>query len=86
MAFWAYFVPIPLAVLTQETYHQAKDYRKKLIKQLYEAALGKPVESAASEDKPDSAKVIEEPPATPAELSEKIKRTESTQPAAAPPR
>jgi CHASE2 domain-containing sensor protein len=41
MAFWAYFVPIPLAVLTQEIYHHAKDYRMRLIKQLYQGVVGK---------------------------------------------
>ena len=50
MAFWAYFVPIPLAVLTQEIYHHAKDYRMKLIKQLYEGVIGK-VEVAPGENK-----------------------------------
>ena len=42
IAFWAYFVPIPLAVLVQEGYVQAKDYRKRLVKQLYEGVLGRP--------------------------------------------
>ena len=50
MAFWAYFVPIPFAVLTQEIYHHAKDYRMKLIKQLYQGVVGKPEEGAKEEE------------------------------------
>ena len=74
MAFWAYFVPIPLAVLAQEFYHQAKDYRKKLIQQLYEGVVGKPVEAAAApKDKPEDAPAIDEPTALPAETKDKIK-------------
>jgi CHASE2 domain-containing sensor protein len=46
IAFWAYFVPIPLAVLVQEGYVQAKDYRKKLVRQLYEGVLGRPAPEA----------------------------------------
>jgi CHASE2 domain-containing sensor protein len=42
IAFWAYFTPIPLAVLVQEGYVQARDYRKRLVKQLYEGVLGRP--------------------------------------------
>jgi len=49
MAFWAYFLPIPLAVLAQEMYVQAKDYRKKMIKQLYEGVLGRPLEPEVAE-------------------------------------
>jgi CHASE2 domain-containing sensor protein len=43
MAFWAYFVPIPLAVLGQEVYAKVKDYRMKLIKNLYDGVVKKPV-------------------------------------------
>jgi CHASE2 domain-containing sensor protein len=42
MAFWAYFVPIPLVILTQEVYAKAKDYRKKALKDLYERVIVKP--------------------------------------------
>lgn len=48
LAFWAYFVPVPLAVLIQELYGQAKDYRKKLLKQLYEGVVGRTTESIAA--------------------------------------
>jgi hypothetical protein len=66
------FVPIPLAVLAQEIYVQAKDYRRKLIKQLYEAAIGKPSEPATPEDKPKQPADSEGPPGgveTPAALN-----------------
>lgn len=55
LAFWAYFAPIPLAVLVQEIYAQAKDYRKKLIKDLYEDVLGKSAEKKEDEAKPQEA-------------------------------
>jgi CHASE2 domain-containing sensor protein len=56
IAFWAYFVPIPLAVLVQEGYVQAKDYRKRLVKQLYEGVLGRP----APDQDGAGAKAVEE--------------------------
>ena len=60
MAFWAYFVPIPFAVLTQEVYHHAKDYRMKLIKQLYAGVVGKTEEDVDAKPK-DKEALKEEP-------------------------
>jgi CHASE2 domain-containing sensor protein len=51
MAFWAYFVPIPLAVLGQEIYARVRDYRMKLIKNLYEGVVKKPVVTEKLEPK-----------------------------------
>ena len=45
MSFWAYFVPIPLAVLGQEFYAQVKAYRMKLIEQLYKGVMRKSKET-----------------------------------------
>ncbi len=66
LAFWSYFLPIPLAVLAQEVYGQAKDYRKKMIKQLYEGVLGRPIE-AEPEPPPPLSVEPEAPPPRPAE-------------------
>jgi len=41
IAFWGYFVTVPLAVLVQELYGYAKDYRKHLVTRLYESAVKK---------------------------------------------
>lgn len=57
MAFWAYFVPIPLSILVQEIYAKAKDYRKKAIRDFYEGVVvNKPVRK-----KSGGAGAIEEP-------------------------
>src|ERR1700752_2198293 len=69
MAFWAYFVPIPLAVLAQEVFHHAKDYRKKLIQQLYEGVVGKPPEDKDKEE--SKAAVDETRPTAPATVEVK---------------
>lgn len=45
MSFWAYFVPIPLAVLGQEFYAQVKAYRMKLIEELYKGVMRKAEEN-----------------------------------------
>lgn len=47
MAYWAYFMPIPLAVLVQEVFAQMKDYRKKTVKNLYKEVIKKPVSTIA---------------------------------------
>ncbi|MGB9180762.1 MAG: CHASE2 domain-containing protein [Pyrinomonadaceae bacterium] len=52
MAFWAYFVPIPLAVLGQEVYVKVKDYRMKLIKDLYQGVVKNPAAAEATDAKP----------------------------------
>ena len=63
IAFWAYFVPIQLAVLVQEGYVQAKDYRKRLVKQLYEGVLGRAAPNTEAEQKPaEGEKAIHERP------------------------
>ena len=56
-SFWAYFVPIPLAVLGQEFYAQVKTYRMKLIEQLYQGVMRK------SKDTDDDDEADEEPAA-----------------------
>lgn len=77
LALWAYFVPIPLAVLTQETYYQAKDYRKKLIKKLYEGVMGTPVKPQGARTEPqEDFKAVDEQPSAPAESAAKPEETE----------
>lgn len=39
-AFWAYFLPILIAVLVQQLYDQAKEYRKQLVNKLYKDVGG----------------------------------------------
>ncbi|MDQ3920540.1 MAG: CHASE2 domain-containing protein [Acidobacteriota bacterium] len=64
MAFWAYFVPIPLSVLVQEIYIKVRDYRIKLIKELYQGVVSKKSETEAAADGPKGATPAEA--ATPA--------------------
>jgi CHASE2 domain-containing sensor protein len=73
IAFWIYFVPIPLAVLAQETYSEVKDYRKKLIKGLYEGVVGKPAEAVeATTQLKENLIAVDEAVSAPAESSPKI--------------
>lgn len=65
MSFWAYFVPIPLAVLGQEFYAQVKTYRMKLIEELYKGVTqkSKEAEAAAVNEEPAAVKEKAEVPA-----------------------
>jgi CHASE2 domain-containing sensor protein len=49
-SFWAYFVPIPLAVLGQEFYAQVKAYRMRLIEGLYKKVMEKAEEATGTVD------------------------------------
>ena len=65
MSFWAYFVPIPLAVLGQEFYAQVKAYRMKLIEQLYKGVMRKSKENDDEDDadeEPAAAEMRADPP------------------------
>lgn len=48
LAFWSYFVPVLIAILSQQLYDQAKEYRKRFVRQLYEGVVGTPRDTDAS--------------------------------------
>jgi len=48
VAFWAFFVTVPFAVLVQEIYSHVKDYRMKLVTRLYQSALRNRTERTSS--------------------------------------
>lgn len=74
MAFWPNFVPIPLAVLGQEVYFQAKALRRQLIKQLYEAAMGQAAKPESAEDEPIRPIDVAEVSSSKVEPPQKLKR------------
>ena len=65
-SFWAYFVPIPLAVLGQEFYAQVKSYRMRLIEELYKGVVRKKEEAGDAAAQPQ-----ESPAPAPAPAEEK---------------
>lgn len=48
LAFWAYFVPILIAIVGQQLFEKAKNYRKNLVDKLYEDVSGTVIDGQSS--------------------------------------
>lgn len=44
-AYWVYFVPVLIALLSQQVFEQAKDYRRKIMNNLYQTMAGTPADA-----------------------------------------